>query len=95
MEMDFTTLNPDSDVEDDNVIKNLQNSPYKVTSLVGRFGKLGSVANRPGRGAHRNILTEDNVEIVRQSVTDDPSVLTVVPAKWAFPKRHCVEFFSF
>lgn len=49
---------------------------FMIRSLVGRFEELGSVADRPGRGAHRNIRTEDNVETVRQSVADDPSVST-------------------
>ncbi|GFY06354.1 hypothetical protein TNCV_2681421 [Trichonephila clavipes] len=31
---------------------------YKGVRMVG----LGSVANRPGRGAYRNIRTEENVE---------------------------------
>ncbi|GFY76642.1 hypothetical protein TNIN_11601 [Trichonephila inaurata madagascariensis] len=44
--------------------------------LLKSFAELGSVANRPGRGAYGNIRTEDNVEIVRQSVVDDPSVST-------------------
>ncbi|GFU61505.1 hypothetical protein TNCV_2288001 [Trichonephila clavipes] len=47
---------------------------FMIRSLVDRFEELGSVANRPGRGAHRNIRTEDNVETVWQSVADDPSV---------------------
>ncbi|GFV94077.1 hypothetical protein TNCV_2957391 [Trichonephila clavipes] len=47
-----------------------------ISSLAGCFEELGSVADRPGRGAHRNICTEDNVETVWQSVADDPSVST-------------------
>ncbi|GFQ71067.1 hypothetical protein TNCT_105931 [Trichonephila clavata] len=35
---------------------------------------MGSVADHPGRGAHRNIRTEENGETGRQSVADDPSV---------------------
>ncbi|GFS99499.1 hypothetical protein TNCV_4534661 [Trichonephila clavipes] len=49
---------------------------FMIRSLVSRFEELGSVADRPGRGANRNIRTEDNVETVRQSVVDDPSVST-------------------
>ncbi|GFY77686.1 hypothetical protein TNIN_127431 [Trichonephila inaurata madagascariensis] len=45
-----------------------------IRSLVGRFEELGSLADYPGRGAHRNFRTEDNVENVRQSVADDASV---------------------
>ncbi|GFU59854.1 hypothetical protein TNCV_4726211 [Trichonephila clavipes] len=47
-----------------------------IRSLADRIEKLGSVAIRPGRGAHLNIRTDDIVETVRQSVADDPSVLT-------------------
>ncbi|GFY72675.1 hypothetical protein TNIN_174491 [Trichonephila inaurata madagascariensis] len=47
---------------------------FMIRSLVYRFEELGSVADHPGRGAHRNIRTEDNVETVWQSVADDPSV---------------------
>ncbi|GFR27379.1 hypothetical protein TNCT_180401 [Trichonephila clavata] len=47
-----------------------------IRSLVGRFEELSSVAYRPGRGAHRNIYSEDSVETVQQSVADDPSVST-------------------
>ncbi|GFQ81478.1 hypothetical protein TNCT_681141 [Trichonephila clavata] len=47
-----------------------------IRSLVGRFDKLGSVADRRGRDSHRNIRTEDIGETVRQSVTADPSVST-------------------
>ncbi|GFY71418.1 hypothetical protein TNIN_468361 [Trichonephila inaurata madagascariensis] len=39
---------------------------FMIRSLVGRFEELGSVADRPGRGAHRSIRTVDNVETVRQ-----------------------------
>ncbi|GFY28551.1 putative transposase [Trichonephila clavipes] len=49
---------------------------FMIRSLVCRFDELGSVLYRPGRGDHRNIRTEDNVETVRQSVADDPSVST-------------------
>ncbi|GFY70569.1 putative transposase [Trichonephila inaurata madagascariensis] len=49
---------------------------FVTWSLVGRFKELGSVDDRPERGVHRNIHTEDNVETVRQSVADDPSVST-------------------
>ncbi|XP_065674000.1 uncharacterized protein LOC136090951 [Hydra vulgaris] len=45
-------------------------------SLVGCFEDLGSVADRPGRGAHQNFRTEDNMETVWQSVAHDPSVST-------------------
>ncbi|GFT82454.1 hypothetical protein TNCV_3350321 [Trichonephila clavipes] len=41
---------------------------FMIRSLVGRFEELGSVADPPERGAHRNIRT-DNV-----SIADDPSV---------------------
>ncbi|GFY77770.1 hypothetical protein TNIN_379381 [Trichonephila inaurata madagascariensis] len=47
-----------------------------IRILVGRFEKLGSVANHPGRGVHQNIHTEDSVETVRLSVANDPSVST-------------------
>ncbi|GFY52592.1 hypothetical protein TNIN_185521 [Trichonephila inaurata madagascariensis] len=39
---------------------------FMIRSLIDRFEELGSVADRPGRGAHRNIRTEDNVETVQQ-----------------------------
>ncbi|GFY45315.1 hypothetical protein TNIN_162031 [Trichonephila inaurata madagascariensis] len=39
---------------------------FLLRSLVGRFEELSSVVDRPGRGAHRNIRIEDNVETVRQ-----------------------------
>lgn len=57
---------------------NVRSAPTSsmITSLVRRFEELGSVADRPGRGAHRNIRTEDNVEAVQQSVANDPSVST-------------------
>ncbi|GFS28290.1 hypothetical protein TNIN_298871 [Trichonephila inaurata madagascariensis] len=47
-----------------------------IRSFIGLFEELGSVANPPGRGTYRNIRTEDNLETVRQSVADDPSVST-------------------
>ncbi|GFY51237.1 hypothetical protein TNIN_330951 [Trichonephila inaurata madagascariensis] len=49
---------------------------FKIRSLVRRFVELGPVADRSGRGAHRNISTEYNVETVRYSVADDPFVST-------------------
>ncbi|GFV54696.1 hypothetical protein TNCV_3844151 [Trichonephila clavipes] len=49
---------------------------FIIRSLVGCFEELGSVAYRPGRGAHRNFRIEDNVETVRHNVADDPSVST-------------------
>ncbi|GFY77740.1 hypothetical protein TNIN_169841 [Trichonephila inaurata madagascariensis] len=70
----------------------------KCFSLVGRFEELGSVADRPERGAHRNIRSEDNVETVRQSVADDPSVSTRRRSSQLerhcvrTTERHCVEF---
>ncbi|GFV22359.1 hypothetical protein TNCV_3924191 [Trichonephila clavipes] len=39
---------------------------FMIRSLIGRFEELSSVADRPGRGGHRNIRTEDNVETVGQ-----------------------------
>ncbi|GFV61132.1 hypothetical protein TNCV_2100071 [Trichonephila clavipes] len=39
---------------------------FMIRSLVGCLEELGSMADRPGRGAHRNIRTEDNVETVWQ-----------------------------
>ncbi|GFY10846.1 hypothetical protein TNCV_1123681 [Trichonephila clavipes] len=58
---------------------NLRSAPtaFMILSLIGRFEELGSVADRPGRGAHRNIRTEDNMETVLYSVVDDPSVSTL------------------
>ncbi|GFY78852.1 hypothetical protein TNIN_185081 [Trichonephila inaurata madagascariensis] len=47
-----------------------------IRSLVGLFEELGSVANPPERDTYRNIRAENNVETVRQSVADDPSVTT-------------------
>ncbi|GFW68904.1 hypothetical protein TNCV_2918031 [Trichonephila clavipes] len=47
-----------------------------IRSLVGRFEVLGLEAGRPGKGAHRNIRIEDNVETVPQSIAGDPSVST-------------------
>ncbi|GFY72188.1 hypothetical protein TNIN_208521 [Trichonephila inaurata madagascariensis] len=49
---------------------------FVIRSLVGRFEEMGSAVDHPGRGTHRNIRTEDNVETVLQSVADDPSVST-------------------
>ncbi|GFU06044.1 hypothetical protein TNCV_3395561 [Trichonephila clavipes] len=37
-----------------------------IRSLVGRFEERDPVADRPGRGVHRNIRSEDNVETVWQ-----------------------------
>ncbi|GFT52902.1 hypothetical protein TNCV_1460101 [Trichonephila clavipes] len=39
---------------------------FMIRSLVGRFEELASVVDHPGRGAHRNICTEGNMETVRQ-----------------------------
>ncbi|GFV30361.1 hypothetical protein TNCV_98361 [Trichonephila clavipes] len=39
---------------------------FMIRSLVGHFKELGSVADCPGRGAYRNILTEEIVETVLQ-----------------------------
>ncbi|GFY52991.1 hypothetical protein TNIN_200381 [Trichonephila inaurata madagascariensis] len=73
---------------------NLRSAPtaFIIRSLVGRFKELGSVVDSPGRGAHQNIRTEDNVETVLQIINQ--SQLIVVPANWATPERHCVEFLS-
>nr|CAH7741542.1 unnamed protein product [Callosobruchus chinensis] len=49
---------------------------FMIKSLVGRFDELGSMADCPGRGVHRNIRTEGNVETVRQSAAEDSSVST-------------------
>ncbi|GFY75630.1 hypothetical protein TNIN_140681 [Trichonephila inaurata madagascariensis] len=49
---------------------------FMIRSLVGHFEELGSVADRPGKDAYQNIRTEDNVETVRQSFADGPSVST-------------------
>ncbi|GFV53849.1 a disintegrin and metalloproteinase with thrombospondin motifs 7 [Trichonephila clavipes] len=38
---------------------------FMIRSLVGRFEELSFVVDRPGRGAHRNIRTEDNVVTMR------------------------------
>ncbi|GFY65905.1 hypothetical protein TNIN_119101 [Trichonephila inaurata madagascariensis] len=43
-----------------------------IRSFVVCFEELGSVADRPGRGAHQNICTEDNGE----TAADDLSVST-------------------
>ncbi|GFS61662.1 hypothetical protein TNIN_273341 [Trichonephila inaurata madagascariensis] len=51
---------------------------FTIRSLVGRFEELGSLADRPGRGAHPDIRTEDNVESVRQMIR--LSQLAIVPA---------------
>ncbi|CAK1592413.1 unnamed protein product [Parnassius mnemosyne] len=47
---------------------NVRSAPTSsmIASLVRRFEELGSVADRPGRGAHRNIRTVDNVEAIQQ-----------------------------
>ncbi|GFR10907.1 hypothetical protein TNCT_448931, partial [Trichonephila clavata] len=34
---------------------------FMIRSLVSRFEELSSVAYHPGRGAHRNIYSEDSV----------------------------------
>ncbi|GFY55785.1 hypothetical protein TNIN_21111 [Trichonephila inaurata madagascariensis] len=47
-----------------------------IKSSVGRFEEQSSVTNRPGRDAHRNIHTKDNVETARHSVAENPSVST-------------------
>ncbi|GFY75311.1 putative transposase [Trichonephila inaurata madagascariensis] len=47
---------------------------FMIWSMVDRFEELGSVTDRPGRGVHQNIRTEDNVKTVWQSVADGPSV---------------------
>ncbi|GFS36807.1 hypothetical protein TNIN_2661 [Trichonephila inaurata madagascariensis] len=45
-------------------------------SLVDRIEELGLGADHPRRDAHQNIRPKDNVETVRQSVADYPSIST-------------------
>ncbi|GFS59800.1 hypothetical protein TNIN_407541, partial [Trichonephila inaurata madagascariensis] len=59
---------------------------FMIRPFVGHFVELGSVVNCPGRGAHRNIRTEDHENTLRQSVADDPSVSI---------RRHSSHFRSF
>ncbi|GFY44991.1 hypothetical protein TNIN_62891 [Trichonephila inaurata madagascariensis] len=47
-----------------------------IRSFVCRFEEQGSVVDHPGRGAHQNIRTGDNVETMLQSVASNPSFST-------------------
>lgn len=51
-------------------------SQSTINRLVANFREQGAVRNLPGPGRHRTVHTADNIQVVQESIREDPETST-------------------